>query len=310
MTDLQDKLRKIQEKLSFTQTELANMLGVSFPAFNAWFLGKSTPRPKALNKINNLYNKSTGVGSVSNGELERIYKKIENLSLEVKDPLKLILERKDLYEHFCVRSTYHSDAIEGSTLTERETGLVIFENVNLKNKTLVEHMEAKNHKAAIQHMFDFLISKKDIDESYVMRLHGILMNGIIDNAGNYRNHAVRIVGTNVITANYLKAPELMGALVKEIKGAEKLNQADLIQKSAEIHARFEKIHPFSDGNGRVGRLLLNTMLFMHKISPAIIEKEKKILYYTYLEQAQEHDNYSYLELFIAEAVVVGYENLI
>jgi len=309
MTEIQERLRKIQEKLNFTQTELANMFGVSFPAFNAWFLGKTLPRPKALNKIDNLYNKYTGKGEVSSIELEKVYDGISDLSQQFQDPLNLVLQRKDLYEHFCVRSTYHSDAIEGSTLTERETAMVIFENTNLKNKTLVEQIEAKNHNAAIQYMFDFLVSKKDLDERYIKRLHEILMNGIIDNAGNYRNHSVRIAGTNVVTANYLKVPELIGVLINEIKEAKKLNNRDYIKKSSEIHARFEKVHPFSDGNGRVGRLLLNTMLLAHKISPAIIESEKKILYYTYLEQAQEHSNYSHLELFIAEAIIVGYQNL-
>ncbi len=309
MTETQEKLRKIQEKLNFTQTELASMFGVSFPAFNAWFLGKSSPRPKALNKINDLYDKYTGKGEVSSLELEKVYDQILNFSQLISDPLNLVLQRKDLYEHFCVRSTYHSDAIEGSTLTERETAMVIFENTNLKNKTLVEQIEAKNHKVAIQYMFDFLASKKDLDGRYIKRLHEILMNGIMDNAGNYRNHGVRIAGTNVVTANYIRVPELMEILVNEINEAKKLNNRDFIKKSSEIHARFEKIHPFSDGNGRVRRLLLNTMLLSHKISPSIIEKEKKILYYTYLEQAQEHDNYSHLELFIAEAIVVGYQNL-
>ena len=102
-----------------------------------------------------------------------------------------------------------------------------------------------------------------------MKLHGILMNGVQPDAGEYRRHAVRILGVNLPTANYLKIPELTPQILSE---ANKRTR-DTIALSAKIHSRFEQIHPFSDGNGRIGRLLMNAMLLKANFAPAIIRQE-------------------------------------
>jgi Fic family protein len=111
------------------------------------------------------------------------------------------------------------------------------------------------------------------------------MNGIRPDAGQYRQHAVRILGVDLPTANYMSVPKLISKLI-----AEKMKKdSDAIALSAQIHSEFEKIHPFSDGNGRIGRLLMNAMLLKENFAPAIIQDTQKgsiILTYIKLKQKE------------------------
>lgn len=127
------------------------------------------------------------------------------------------------------------------------------------------------------------------------------MAGIRDDAGIYRFHGVHITGSYVPTANYLKIPKLIKNLFAiKYKGG-------IIESAARFHAEFEKIHPFADGNGRIGRLLLIGMLLKNNIAPAIITKKRRPEYYKVLQQAQLHENFEPLEIFTYEAVLEGYK---
>ena len=125
-----------------------------------------------------------------------------------------------------------------------------------------------------------------ISENLAKGLHLRLMNGIITNAGQYRNHSVRIAGAHVTVANFLRVPELMEELMIGLRKPSK----DLINVMSTTHAAFEKIHPFSDGNGRVGRLLMLAQALKAGYMPPIVLKERKYAYYKYLELAQTGDN--------------------
>ena len=154
-----------------------------------------------------------------------------------------------------------------------------------------------------------LIAKKQVlrrkDEALVLKLHSILMNGVRPDAGIFRNHAVRISGVNLPTANYMSVPKLMSEVITRVA----LKNKDVIAESAGIHSKFEQIHPFSDGNGRVGRLFMNVMLLSANFAPAIIRQEQKRLYYAYLYKAQTKDDHSQLEDFLCEAVADGFKIL-
>jgi Fic family protein/DNA-binding XRE family transcriptional regulator len=299
------KLEIIQKTLGLTQTKLAERFGVSFVAFNNWWTGKSIPRPKMRAAIDELFLEVTGRKIIPADQLVAKKQVLQKKSSEHRNAAREILDNPDICDQFILKLTYHSNSIEGSTLTEPDTAAILFDNVALPNKSLTEQWEAKNHQAALNYLFDYIAKRKKIDEGLVSQLHGILMNGIHPDAGAYRNHAVRIVGVDLPTANYLSVPILMKEVMK--RAAKKTK--DIIAQSARVHGKFEQIHPFSDGNGRVGRLLMSAMLLRANFAPAVIRQEQKQLYYTYLYKAQTKNDYSQLEDFLCEAVMDGFKIL-
>lgn len=300
-----DKIKLIQKYTNLNQTELSQKFGVSFVSLNKWLNGKAIPRLKMQAVIDELYLEITGQKVIPESVLESKKQNISALSKRHPNLMKEIVDNRDIYDQFVLKLTYHSNSIEGSTLTEKDTASVIFDNVALPNKTLIEQLEAKNHQTAIGYLFDHLIKGESIGEPLILKLHSILMNGIYSDAGFYRRHNVRIAGSNVATANYPKVLELMSVLKSEFE--RKIN--DPIKQTSSVHSRFEQIHPFPDGNGRIGRLLMMAMLLKQNIAPAIIHQENKQLYYTYLNKSQTKGDFSQLEDFICDAVMVGFKIL-
>ncbi len=299
------KLEIIKKNLGLTQTKLAERFGVSFAAFNSWWTGKAAPRPKMQAKIDELFLEVTGQKLIPEKDLAAKKQLLQQKSSKYKSIVNEILNNPDIRDQFILKLTYHSNSIEGSTLNEADTAAVLFDNVALPNKSLTEQLEAKNHQTALNFLFDYISKKEKINESLVVKLHSMLMNGIRSDAGAYRNHAVRIMGVDLPTANYLSVPKLMPEVAN--KAAKKTN--DIISLSASIHSKFEQIHPFSDGNGRVGRLLMNAMFLKYNLAPAIIRQEQKKLYYTYLYKAQTKTDQSQLEDFLCNAVMDGFDIL-
>lgn len=301
-----EKLKLIQKYTNLSQTALSQKLGVSFVSINKWLNNKAIPRPKIQTKIDGLYLEVTGQKIIPDSVLESKKQSVDSLSKEHRNIIKEILDNKDIYDEFVLKLTYHSNGIEGSTLSERDTAAIIFDNVALPNKTLIEQLEAKNHQTAIEHLFSHLIGGGEINETLILKLHSILLNGIYSDAGLYRRHAVRIGGSNVPTANYLKINDLMAELFINIHGEK---SGDIIKKVSFVHSKFEQIHPFPDGNGRIGRLLMTAMLLKQNIAPAVIHQENKQLYYTYLNKSQLKGDFSQLEDFICDAVADGFKVL-
>lgn len=299
------KLEIIQKMLGLTQTKLAEKFGVSFAAFNSWWTGKSSPRPKMQTAIDELFLEVTGQKIIPINQLTAKKQALQQKSKEHKSVVTEISDNPDIRDQFILKLTYHSNSIEGSTLTEPETAAILFDNVALPNKSLIEQLEAKNHQTALNYLFDQIVKKEKVDENLVLKLHSILMNGIRPDAGVYRNHAVRITGVNLPTANYMSVPKLMSEAMARIAPKTK----DAIALSASVHSRFEQIHPFSDGNGHVGRLLMNAMLLGANFAPAIIRQEQKQFYYAYLYKAQTKDDHSQLENFLCEATMDGFKIL-
>ncbi len=299
------KLEIIQKLTGLTQTKLAERFGVSFPAFNSWWTGKSAPRPKMQAAIDELFLEVTGQKIVPAERLNAKKQELRQKSSEHKNVVAEILDNPDIRDQFILKLTYHTNRIEGSTLTEPDTAAILFDNVALPDKSLIEQLEAKNHQTALNYLFDYILKNDKINESLILKLHSILMNGIRPDAGYYRRHAVRITGVNLPTANYLKVPDLMPAVAKEAGQTVK----DIIALSAKTHSRLEQIHPFSDGNGRIGRLLMQAMLLRANFAPAVIRQERKQLYYTYLYKAQTNGDYSQLEDFLCDAVKIGFKIL-
>lgn len=300
---ISEKLKLIKSLSGLTQERLAQKFDVSFVTLNSWINEKSTPHQKAQFLIDEIYKEYTGQKIIPDNVLQAKKELIISKSKQFKNILKTIMNRPDIRDEFTLLLTYHTNSIEGSTLNENETGAILFNNKVFPNKTLVEQMEVKNHQTALLFLFQYLFSgKNQIDENLILKLHSILMNGIRDDAGFYRRHGVRIAGSNVPTSNYVRVPILMAELEKYINASQK----DKIQQIAKIHSNFEKIHPFGDGNGRIGRLIINAMLMKENMPPAIIRQEKKQLYYTFLNKAQIQGDSSLLEDFLCVGILEGF----
>lgn len=302
---IQEQLQNLQKLSGLTQAQLAVRLGVTFAALNRWINGKAIPRPKMQEKIDTLYKEYSGEKQIPETALEAKKQLVAATGKNHKNVLKEILDNPDIRDQFYLSLTYNSNRIEGSTLSEGDTAAILFQNAALPNKSLVEQLEAKNHQAALQYLFEHLNTKKPIDEELILKLHSILMNAIRSDAGVYRNHGVRIMGTHVPTANHQKVPELMKELVRDIKQSE----TDVMAHIANVHSRFEKIHPVGDGNGRIGRLLMHAMALSENLPPVVVLQEKRRLYAAYLNKAQMKDDQSLLEDFVCDAILEGYKIL-
>ena len=303
--DITKKLQVIKQATGLTQTKLAEKIGVSFATFNSWWTGKSIPRPKIQVVIDELFLEVTGQKIIPTEQLTAKKQVLEKKSKGYKNITDEILNNPDIRDTFLLKLTYNSNKIEGSTLTEPDTASILFDNVSLPNKSLAEQLEAKNHQTALNYLFDYISKNGKINEELILKLHSILMNGIRSDAGVYRNHAVRILGVNLPVANYLKIPDLIPEIIKEINKKTK----DIIALATLVHSHFEQIHPFSDGNGRIGRILMSAMLLKANLPPAIVKQENKRLYYNYLYKAQTKEDYSQLEDFLCDAVMDGFKIL-
>jgi Fic family protein len=300
-----EKLKLLQKYSGLTQEALARQLDVTFATFNRWINEKAKPRAKAEAKINELYKEYSGEKEIPKSVLRAKKNLIIQKSPEQKNLVQKILKNPDIRDEFYLSLTYNSNRIEGSTLSMDETADILFQNVALPNKSLVEQLEAKNHQTALEYLFRHLSERKPLNENFILKLHTILMNSIREDAGTYRFHGVRIMGANVPTANYLKVPSLMKKLVKDMNR----KKVDVVEQIANIHARFEQIHPFGDGNGRIGRLLMHAMTLKKNLPPVVINQDKKRLYMKYLNKAQTNDDYSLLEDLICDAILEGYRIL-
>ena len=295
------KLKLIKQYSGLTQEKLAEQLAVSFATLNSWINGRSLPHPAKQKKVDELYAQYSGTRIIPKTVLQAKKELVLKKSRGQKNILSGILNNPDIYDQLVLSLTYNTNRLEGSTLTESDTAAILFANASLPNKSLTEQLEAKNHQTALKYLFDYLKSGKTINEELILRLHAILLNSILSDAGIYRSHGVRIVGANVPTANYLKVPELMKKLFKDINGRRK----DIIAKTADIHSRFEQIHPFSDGNGRIGRLLIQAMLLENNFPPAMILQKNKQFYMRYLNKSQQTGDSSLLEDFLCDAILAG-----
>ena len=191
----------------------------------------------------------------------------------------------NLDDWFRVELTYTSNAIEGNTLTRRETAIVIEKGLTVGGKSLKEHLEAANHSHALDYIQSLIGQKHhDLSSKDILDIHAIILKGIDDdNAGHYRMVPVRISGSSVIMPNPRKVPDLMDEFQNWLMNQDGLHPVSF---AGEAHYRLVTIHPFVDGNGRTARLLMNLILMMEGYPPAIIRKRDRLAYVSALETAQ------------------------
>lgn len=193
--------------------------------------------------------------------------------------LDLTLNNKDYLEDLITRSTYHSNAIEGSSLTFAETYAILYNDNSFKieGKEPREIYEAINHKKALELVFKNLQNNEDFDERLIKKLNETINRDIKDTEG-YRTVQVFIRGSEYIPPEPEKVPNLMMYYIYNYNHDEQ----DIFTKIAKYHIDFEKIHPFEDGNGRTGRLLINYELIKNNLPPVVIAKDDRVKYFEFL----------------------------
>jgi Fic family protein len=204
--------------------------------------------------------------------------KIEAYRAEYKQIMRNIteLQRKDILDRFTANFTYESNAIEGNSLTLKDVNLVLFEGIIPNGKNLREIYETRNTRRANELLFD---NKIKIDIESIIRLHKVLTidTGIATGFKKWPNF---LIMRHVKTTSPENVERDMNELVSWYCHNEKEHPLKL---AAEFHSRFEKIHPFEDGNGRVGRILINAILLEKGYPPLIIRKTMRQSYFNALE---------------------------
>ena len=194
-------------------------------------------------------------------------------------------EVERLTEEFIIEYTYNSNAIEGNTLTLRETDMVL-RGLTIDRKPLKDHMEAVGHKEAFDFVRDLVKEQVPLSESIIRQIHYLVLADKREDRGVYRRVPVRIMGAKHEPVQpYLIQPK-MEQLLEDYRN----NTDHIISRLARFHIEFEGIHPFIDGNGRTGRLLVNLELMKAGYPPIDIKFADRISYYNAFDEYHvKHD---------------------
>lgn len=214
-------------------------------------------------------------------------------------PPAILDEMKRYYD---VNFTYHSNAIEGNTLTKSETEMVLEKGITIGGKSLVEHLEVIGHKDAIDFIEELARQETKIGEREIKEVHNIIMRAISPaEAGRYRRLDVKAAGTDHVYPQHFLLADLMHDFVLWIE-SEEAKILHPVVLAAKAHYRFVSIHPFRDGNGRTARLLQNLILVRHGFPIAVITNERRKDYIDSLVYAQNNnDDMDELVKIVAEA---------
>jgi len=223
-----------------------------------------------------------------------VLQQLEEIRFDYKGILKKLTKNqmKDMLDRFTINFTYESNAIEGNSLTLKDVTFIIHEGKVLGGKDLREVYETLNTRKAIEWIFH---KKLGISHSNIIKLHEIL----VENTGvqkGYKKIPNFLLGRNVETTPPERVQEEMDNVIRWYHTSENLHP---LQKAAIFHGKFERIHPFEDGNGRVGRLLINIILLSSGYPPLIIRKTQRVTYFHALE-AYDHGHYDNLYRFLLE----------
>jgi Fic family protein len=223
--------------------------------------------------------------------------------LDVLRPLPQAALR-NLHDELVLRWTYHSNAIEGNTLTLMETKVVL-EGITVGGKLMREHFEAINHRDAILYVEDVVRREDALTEWQIRNLHRLILKQIDDeNAGVYRKLNVTIAGARHVPPDMLLVPEQMAALLHWYDhDAAALHP---VEQAARLHVDFVKIHPFVDGNGRTARLLLNLELLKAGFPAVVLPVERRLAYYEALDKAHVEGDVADFVTLVTQSVREGF----
>lgn len=197
---------------------------------------------------------------------------------------------QDYLEDILVRLAHHSSAIEGNTITLPETVTIILNDTLPNNSKITrrEFYEVDNHEQAFEYMVHSIRNQKELSVSIVKDIHELLTDRLQHDKGQFKTEENYIKGAEFSTASPEEVPQLMEQLIGNLNYRLEIatTEEEVLEAILETHIQFEKIHPFSDGNGRTGRMVLNYSLLANDLPPFIIKKTEKNEYMQILGEAQ------------------------
>lgn len=213
----------------------------------------------------------------------------------IKNPIP-----QEYIEDLLVRMAYHSSSIEGNTISLPETISIILENTiptKEKGHSIREFYEIENHKQAFDYMLSLLESDEKLSISQVKQFHFLLLDRLQHDHGEFKKSQNAIRGAEFETASPQETPQLMTQWVDNTVYRLELSKDEtaICDTLAEVHIQFERIHPFSDGNGRVGRLLNMYLAFVYVGAPVIIDSKKRA---DYIRLLAEQNSSGLAEMFL------------
>ncbi len=288
---LGEKIKSYRENKNMTQNEIADILGVKSATVSKYESGTLEPNIESLRKLAEIF-------EISVDELI----KEENFDVSKINILEVLREQKNmnlkgnLYHNTQITFAYNTNHIEGSKLTEDQTRYIYETNTLLAEKDSItdldDILETANHFKLVDYMLD--IADKKLTEKMIKEFHKILKEGTSDSrkdwfvVGDYKKLANEVGGIKTTAPKNVETD-----MKKLLEWYENLKQVT-INEIIEFHAKFEKIHPFQDGNGRVGRIIAFKECLKNNIVPFIILDKYKLFYYRGLNQYQTNKEKGYL----------------
>ena len=288
---LGEKIKKYREEKKMTQVEVAEVLGVKPATISKYEAGTLEPNIESLKKLAELF-------GVSVDELL----KEDEFDVSKINVLEVLREQKEmklkgnLYHNTQIIFAYNTNHIEGSKLTEDQTRYIYETNTLLTEKESITNLddiiETANHFKLVDYMLD--VADKELTEVMIKEFHKILKDGTSDsrkdwfNVGDYKKLANEVGGLKTTEPKNVERD--MKKLLDWYKNIKKVTINEII----EFHAKFEKIHPFQDGNGRIGRIIAFKECLKYNIVPFIILDKDKLFYYRGLYQYQTNKEKGYL----------------
>ncbi|MDR3348580.1 MAG: Fic family protein [Acidaminococcales bacterium] len=186
-------------------------------------------------------------------------------------------ELQRLRQEFVIENTYNSNAIEGNTLTLQETALILQKGITVAEKPIKEHLEAIGHKDAFEYILSIAKANAPLTEKIIKDIHSLVLLSDAPNRGVYRRLPVTISGAAHTPPQPYLVPVQMEKLIRDYESMKQGRH--IIAAAAEFHLRFEGVHPFIDGNGRTGRLILNLELIGAGLLPVDVKFADRRKYY-------------------------------